>query len=67
MKGFKIVHCHAPKYKEMWSIEVLLSYYRDSPLICDSKEDQFTFLQTKTAALIMFCTFMRPLTLILKE
>jgi hypothetical protein len=59
MKGFKMTHCRAPKYKNMWSIEVMLSYYRTPPLICDNIEDQYVFLQTKTAALIMFSAFLR--------
>jgi hypothetical protein len=46
MKGFKLAHRKAPKYKDMWSIEVMLSYYRTPPLLCDNEEDQFTFLQT---------------------
>jgi hypothetical protein len=37
----------------------LLSYYRTPPLLCDNEEDQFTFLQTKTASLIMFSAFLR--------
>jgi hypothetical protein len=57
MKGFKMAHRRAPKYKNMWSIEVMLSYYRTSPLICDNVEDQYIFLQTKTA-LIMFSVFL---------
>jgi hypothetical protein len=59
MKGFKLAHRKAPKYKDMWSIEVMLSYYRTPPLLCDNEEAQFTFLQTKTAALIMFSAFLR--------
>jgi hypothetical protein len=59
MKGFKLAHRKAPIYKDMWSIEVMLSYYRTPPLICDNEEEQFTFLQTKTAALIMFSAFLR--------
>jgi hypothetical protein len=58
MKGFKLAHRKAPKYKDMWSIEVTLSYYRTPPLLCDNEEVQFTFLQTKTAALIMFSAFL---------
>jgi hypothetical protein len=58
LKGFKSIHRKAPKYKDMWSIEVMLSYYRTPPLLCDNKEDQYTFLQTKTAALIMFSAFL---------
>jgi hypothetical protein len=37
----------------------MLAYYRTPPLLCDNEEDQFTFLQTKTAALIMFSAFLR--------
>jgi hypothetical protein len=59
MKGFKLAHHKAPKYKDMWSIEVMLAYYRTPPLICDNERDQFTFLQTKTAAFIMFSAFLR--------
>jgi site-specific recombinase XerD len=58
-KGFKITHSRAPKYKNMWSIEVMLSYYRAPPLIYDNIKDQYVFLQTKTAALIMFSAFLR--------
>jgi hypothetical protein len=58
MKCFKLAHRKAPKYKEMWSIEVMLSYYRTPPLLGDSEEDQYIFLQTKTAALIMFSAFL---------
>jgi hypothetical protein len=43
----------------MWSIEVMLSYYRTPPLLCDDEEFQFSFLQTKAAALIMFSAFLR--------
>jgi hypothetical protein len=50
MKYFKMTHRRAPKYKNMWSIEVMLSYYRTPPLIFDNIEDQYVFLQTKTAA-----------------
>jgi hypothetical protein len=59
MKGFKIAHRHAPKYKEMWSIKVMFSYFRTPPLICDNKEDRYTFLQTKTVVLIIFSAFLR--------
>jgi hypothetical protein len=59
MKGFKLAHRKVPKYKDMWSIEVMLSDYRTPPLLCDNEEIQFTFLQTKTSALIMFSAFLR--------
>jgi hypothetical protein len=52
MKGFKMIHRRAPKYKNMWSIEVMLSYYFTPPLVCDNVEDQYIFLQTKTAAFL---------------
>jgi hypothetical protein len=44
MKGFKLAHRKAPKYKDMWFIEVMLSYYRTPPLFCNNEEDQFVFL-----------------------
>jgi site-specific recombinase XerD len=59
MKGFRMAHRRTPKYRNMWSIKVMLSYYRTPPLICDSAEDQFIFLQIKTVALIMFSAFLR--------
>jgi hypothetical protein len=37
----------------------MLSYYRALPKVCDNVEDQYVFLQTKTAALIMFSAFLR--------
>jgi hypothetical protein len=58
MKGFKLAHRKAPKYKDMWLIEVMLSYYSTPPLLCSNEEEQFSFLQTKAAALIMFSAFL---------
>jgi hypothetical protein len=59
MKDLKMAHRRAPKYKNMWFIKVMLSYYCTPPLICDNVEDQYVFLQIKTAALIMFSAFLR--------